>query len=69
VRYVGELPSPHVEAYTAVDARIAYRLTDHLELSVTGYNLLDDSHVEFINPSLPPRESTQSFFFSARWRS
>lgn len=68
-RYVGELPSPRVSAYFSVDARLGYRLTDHLELSVAAYNLLDDEHVEFINPSLPARENPRSFFISARWRS
>ncbi|MFZ2032043.1 MAG: TonB-dependent receptor [Vitreimonas sp.] len=68
LRYVGELPSPEVPSYVALDARIGFRLTDHLELSVAGYNLLDEGHVEFINPSLPPRESLRSFFISARWR-
>jgi iron complex outermembrane receptor protein len=69
VRYVGELPSPEVSSYIALDARLGFRLTDHLELSVAGYNLLDEGHIEFINPSLPPRESPRSFFISARWRS
>lgn len=67
-RYVDELPDPRVPAYVAVDARIGYRLTDRLELSLSGTNLFDD-HVEFINPSLPARESARSFFLSARWRS
>ncbi len=67
-RYVDELPDPRVPAYVAVDARIGYRLTDRLELSLSGTNLFDD-HVEFINPSLPARESVRSFFLSARWRS
>lgn len=69
MRYVDELPSPHVPSYVAVDARIGYRLTDQLELSITGYNLSDEEHVEFINPSLPARASSRSYFISARWRS
>lgn len=69
VRYVGDLPSPPVPSYVGVDARLGYRLTDNLELSVVGYNLADDGHVEFINPSLPARETSRSFFVSARWRS
>ncbi|MBL8547901.1 MAG: TonB-dependent receptor [Hyphomonadaceae bacterium] len=69
IRYVGDLPSPSVPSYVGVDARIGYRVTDRLELSIAGYNLLDEGHVEFINPSLPPRETSRSFFISARWRS
>jgi iron complex outermembrane receptor protein len=67
-RYVGELPSPVVPSYVSVDARLGYRVNDHLELAIAGYNLTDE-HVEFINPSLPPREASRSFFVSARWRS
>jgi iron complex outermembrane receptor protein len=69
VRYVGELPGPHVNAYVGLDARLGYRLTDHLEVSIAGYNLADDRHVEFINPSLPARDVARSVLISARWRS
>jgi iron complex outermembrane receptor protein len=69
-RYVSELPSPQVDDYVGLDARIGFRLTDRLELSIAGYNLLDgDGRAEFINPSLPPIETSRSFFVSARWRS
>lgn len=68
-RYVGELPSPQVDEYVTVDARLGYRVTDHFELSVTGYNLFDDERIEFVNPSLAPMRSSRSFFVSARWRS
>ncbi len=69
VRYVDDLPDPAVPSYVGVDARIGYRLTEHWELAIAGYNLLDEGHVEFVNPSLPARESSRSFFVSARWRS
>jgi iron complex outermembrane recepter protein len=68
-RYVGELPSPQVDEYVALDARLGFRITDDFELSIAGYNLLDDGRVEFINPSLPPIEVSRSLFISARWRS
>lgn len=69
LRAVSELPNPRVDGYVAMDLRLGYQVTDHLELSVAGYNLLDDEHVEFVNPSLPARSTSRSFFFSARWRS
>ncbi|MDB5742197.1 MAG: hypothetical protein JWR68_512 [Polaromonas sp.] len=47
VRHVGALPSPAVAAYTAVDARLAWRVSPTLELSLLGQNLLDGQHVEF----------------------
>lgn len=69
-RYVSELPSPQVDEYVALDARIGFRLSDRLELSIAGANLLDDDdRVEFINPSLRPFEVSRSVFVSARWRS
>jgi len=47
VRRVGALPEPHVPAYTAFDARLAWRPVDRLELSLTGQNLFDARHIEF----------------------
>lgn len=67
-RSIASLPSPSVPAYTAVDVRVNFKLTDKLEFGVAGYNLLDDSHVEFINPSIPANTISRSFFASARWR-
>jgi iron complex outermembrane receptor protein len=68
-RYVSELPSPQVDSYVALDARLGYRLTEHLEIAVAGYNLLDDDgRTEFVNPSVPPIEISRSVFVSARWR-
>ncbi|MFT3728886.1 MAG: TonB-dependent receptor [Terricaulis sp.] len=69
VRYVGELPEPEVPSYVAVDMRLGYQVTEHFEISLAGYNLFDDEHVEFINPSLPAQQSPRSFFLTARWRS
>jgi iron complex outermembrane receptor protein len=66
-RYVSELPDPHVPAYISVDMRLSYQVNREWELSAGGYNLFND-HVEFINPSIPARESEQSFVIAARWR-
>jgi iron complex outermembrane receptor protein len=56
LRYVGELPSPAVRAYTEMDLRLGWR-RERLELSLTGQNLLHAHHVEFA-PS-PVREAVQ----------
>jgi iron complex outermembrane receptor protein len=66
VRHVGALPSPEVPAYTAVDARIGWRVQPGLELSVVGENLFDPAHVEFgsiANGSAIPR----TVFFKVVW--
>lgn len=47
VRHVDELPEPEVPAYTAIDARLAWRLPNDFEISLKLQNLLDDEHAEF----------------------
>jgi iron complex outermembrane receptor protein len=46
-RYVSKLSNGDVPAYFAVDARLAWRPNDRLELAVVGRNLFDDRHPEF----------------------
>jgi iron complex outermembrane recepter protein len=48
---LAELPNPRVPSYTILNARYAWRLTPRLELSITGSNLLESSHVEFNDPA------------------
>jgi len=50
LRHVGALPSPATPDYTELSARFAYRATDKLELSLSGFNLLDARHVEYAAP-------------------
>jgi iron complex outermembrane receptor protein len=50
VRRVGELPSPRIAAYTAVDARWGLRVSPSLTLGILVKNLLDPQHVEFGAP-------------------
>jgi iron complex outermembrane recepter protein len=46
-RRVGRIASHDVPAFSELDARLAARLGDSLELSVAGRNLLHDRHPEF----------------------
>ncbi|WP_300667477.1 TonB-dependent receptor [Desulfoluna sp.] len=48
LRYVDDIQENRVDAYTELDARIAWRPSKGLELSLTGQNLLHTSHPEFI---------------------
>jgi iron complex outermembrane receptor protein len=68
MRAIDELTDPAVPGYVAFDARVNYRLTESVDISVSGYNLTDDAHVEFVNPSLPANSVSRSFSISARWR-
>jgi iron complex outermembrane receptor protein len=47
LRQVGGLPRPAVEAYTAVDLRVGWRVNRQAELSFVVQNLFDDKHGEF----------------------
>lgn len=67
--YVDSLPSLNVPAYTRLDARIGWRIQRDLELSLTGRNLFDPGHPEFINtPGPRTSEIPRSFFGGATWR-
>ncbi|MCE5180683.1 MAG: TonB-dependent receptor [Betaproteobacteria bacterium] len=67
--YVDSLPSLNIPAYTRMDARVGWRVQRDLELSLTGRNLFDPSHPEFINSSGPrTTEIPRSVFGAATWR-
>ncbi|MDB5425294.1 MAG: TonB-dependent receptor, plug [Phenylobacterium sp.] len=47
LRRVGALPAPASPAYTELNGRLGWALTKKVELSVSGFNLLNDHHPEF----------------------
>ena len=62
LRYVGKLQST-VPAYTALDARVAWRATRALELSFVVRNAFDAEHIEWQN-----RGAIElSYFLNLRW--
>jgi len=65
LRYVSQLPDPRVPAYGELNTRVAWRVTDRIELAVSGFNLLHDRHQEFPAPNATavPR----SVFVGLRW--
>jgi iron complex outermembrane receptor protein len=54
---VGTVPS-----YFEMDARVGWRPTKNLELSVVGHNLLQDHHPEYGYPSPTREEITRSVY-------
>ena len=46
-RYASALPAQQVPAYQTADLRVAWQVTPAVQLSVTGANLLQPTHVEF----------------------
>jgi outer membrane receptor for monomeric catechols len=41
------LPAQFVASYTRLDTQLTWKLSERVELSLTGQNLLRDHHVEF----------------------
>jgi len=67
-RWVSELPNQQIPGYVSMDARLAWKPIDQLELSVVAQNLLDNQHPEF--GTLPGRHEIQRSvygMFTFRW--
>jgi iron complex outermembrane recepter protein len=67
VRHVASLPKPAVPDYTAVDARLSWRLSEKLELAATVQNLFDARHPEF-GPATARSDLPRSVFIQAQLR-
>ena len=66
LRFVDALPNPRLPAYEELNARIAWNLTPRVQLSVSGFNLLHERHLE-----LPPSEASaipRSVLAGLLWR-
>jgi iron complex outermembrane receptor protein len=47
IYYVDALPAQGIASYTRLDARLGWRVSDSLNVSLTGTNLLHELHAEF----------------------
>jgi iron complex outermembrane receptor protein len=66
VRYVAARPDPYVKRYVELGGRVGWALSPHLELSVSGANLLHARHLEF--PAPGATAVPRSFFIDLKWR-
>ena len=66
-RYVSALPYQGVSGYSTGDARIGYRINQHLEFSLAGQNLFQPWHVEYIGDPGPPVGIRRSVYASLSW--
>jgi iron complex outermembrane receptor protein len=67
LRYVGEIAG--VPAYVTADVRFSYRVTDQLDLSIVGKNLLDRRHPEQANVAFATvAEVPRSLMGKVTWR-
>lgn len=70
LRYVDALPTQNVPAYITMDARLAWRPNQSLEIALVGQNLFDSHHPEF-GPEAYGFESAQvrrTVFGHVMWR-
>ncbi len=51
LRHVGSLPEPELDAYQELDVSLGWRVRPGLDLSLSGFDLLDSRHLEYPAPS------------------
>ncbi|MGQ9369875.1 TonB-dependent receptor plug domain-containing protein [Azospirillum sp. ST 5-10] len=67
LRHVGQVSPSEVPSYTALDAHLLWQLTPSLTVSLHGWNLLDEGHLEVIDPGTsPPRDIGRSIYARIR---
>lgn len=54
-------------AYAALDARQGWNISERVQLSLTGYNLTNAAHPEFVVQTPPRRDVRRSVYATARW--
>lgn len=70
-RYTDNLPSLKVDSYVELDARMAWKPLENLEVSIVGQNLLDKHHPEFKQSVIVETGSSEiqrSVFAKIEWR-
>ena len=65
-RDVGALPDPKVPEYVELNARLSWRISDMLELALSGFNLLHARHLEYQTGD--SEEVRRNFFVETKWR-
>jgi len=73
LRRVGDVkgsltPAVIVPAYTEADLRLGWRIGERLEVSLDGFNLLNDHHLELDDRTSAPRRTVpRSIYANLRW--
>ncbi|HEY3888716.1 MAG TPA: TonB-dependent receptor [Caulobacteraceae bacterium] len=66
LRYVSARPDPAVPSYVELNSRIGWAVNDHVQLSLSGFNLLHAYHLEF--PASEASAVPRSFLAEVRLR-
>ena len=69
LRWVDELESQQIDAYTALDIRLAWAITPKLSVAAVGRNLFAGDHLEFMSElvDLAPVEIEPEGYVELRW--
>ena len=68
VRGVSALPDPALGGYTTLDLRLGWRPVPRLELSISGRDLIDRQHAEFVTTNSLNEEVRRRAFVKLTWR-
>jgi iron complex outermembrane receptor protein len=68
IYHVDALPAEGTPSYLRLDARLGWRVTDDLSMSLTGTNLLQDRHREFLSYAPAPEEIRRTLYAKLTWR-
>jgi iron complex outermembrane recepter protein len=69
LRHASALPKPALEGYTTMDARVGWRASKRLEISLWGRNLLDRQYPEFITTNSLNEQVHRRGGLKLTWRS
>lgn len=64
LRYRSALPEPRLPAYVELNGRLAFAVTESIEVAVSGQNLLHETHQEYSQGTQIPRVA----FVDLQWR-
>lgn len=68
LRYIGRLPEPRISAYAELNTKIAWNVSDTVQVSLSGLNLLHAHHLEYLDAGATiGNEVDRSIFVGARW--
>lgn len=71
LRYMDELNDYKLDNYLSLDVRLGWQVSDTIDLSLTGQNLLDNQHPEYGPSTLLDTETTEverSFYAKLTWK-
>ena len=74
LRSIASLPAPASASYTELDARLGWAVSERLQVSARGSNLLHSHHLEFGTMPVPLQvgangvQAERSYYIDIRWR-